>query len=130
MGRRVSGAAMERAGSCYRRQLYVSKSSVTGRSPTQIAPLLRHSHRNASAIHCSCPEQRVQQVQRRTRESLFPCTDSNLSPAPDSQGRGSRQGHKNICHIAMFKQSAHLLPAAAKKFQYVSQDFIKETLLH
>lgn len=52
----IQRAAMERAGSCHKRQLYVCKSSVTysvtGRSPTQIAPSLRHSHRNASAICC------------------------------------------------------------------------------
>lgn len=69
----IQCAAMERAGSCHKRQLYVCKSSVTysvtGRSPTQIAPLLRHSHRNASAICCPCPEQ---EGKRRTREFPFP----------------------------------------------------------
>jgi len=52
-------AGMERAGSRCKRQPHVSKSSVTGRSPTQIAPSLRHSRRNASAIRCSRPERQA-----------------------------------------------------------------------
>lgn len=131
MGSRVSEAAMERAGSCYTRQLYVSKSSVTGRSPKQIAPLLRHSRRNASAIQCSCPEQRVQQAQRRTRESLFPaqtktCLQHQIPRGEDQDG-GTKTSATSPC--TPVQASAQLLPATAKKFQYVSQDFTKGTLL-
>lgn len=57
-------------------QRYVSKSSVTysatGRSPTQIAPSLRHSHRNASAMHCLHPELKARLGREESGNPPFP----------------------------------------------------------
>lgn len=93
---------MERARSCSRRQLYVSKNSVTGRSPTQIAPSLRHSHRNASAANTA--------VKRGTRESPL--------PAPASQRRQPKEGHQAALphhHELLVKWSTQLLRTTSKK---------------
>lgn len=81
----IQRADAERVRSCCERQLCVSKSSATysvaGRSPTQIAPSLRHSHRNASAIRCSRPERRAR---LRRGEPGNPCSLHRLQPVPST----------------------------------------------
>lgn len=103
-GNKVSGATTsnaqiwKRTGFCCERQLCVSNSSVTysvaGRSPTQIAPSLRHSLRNASAIRCSCPEQ---QTWPRRGEAGNPRSLHRLKPASSTgspeERTGPREGH-------------------------------------
>lgn len=100
---------MERAGSCGKRQLYVSQSSVTysstGRSPTQIAPSLRHGHRNASAIHCSCPEQqaRLQRGEPGNPHSLHRLKPVSSPRVPEERTkRGVQQLPRHFIHFSKF----------------------------
>lgn len=120
---KVSGATTsnvqiwKRAGFCCERQLCVSKSSVTrsgaGRSPTLIAPALRHSLRNASAIRCSCPEQRARP---RRGEAGNPRSLHRLKPASTAspeERTGPRDGRQAAlpCHrVLLVKCSTPLLP--------------------
>lgn len=117
------------------RQLYVSKSSVTysvtGRSPTQIAPSLRHSHRNASAIRCSCPEQQAR-LRRgelgnpRSLHRLKPVSSTGVAEERTKRGAPS-SSTTSPCTAGQVVYT--VAPSSFQEVSYVSQHFLKGTLL-
>lgn len=113
------------------REPYASNSSVTysatGRSPTQIAPALRHGHRNAAAIRRSCPEQqaRLGRGEPGNPRALHRLTPVSSTAVPEERTQRGAPSSAATSPCTPGRVLYTVAPSSFREVSRLSQNFLK-----